>query len=396
MIFLLNNPIQNYAWGSIDAMHNIFNIKNNEKLPQAEMWMGAHPNGCSQLPNEQKLSNYIAQNPAAILGSKVFENYAVLPFLMKVLAASKPLSIQVHPSKASAEAGYLRENELGIDKKDPSRNYKDPNHKPELIYAITPFLAMNGFRSIKEIVYLFYLADIKILKDDVNALRDNPTPMQLRTFFKRILKLAGRAKQEAIAALLDNIKAGIVCSAENQFIFEQILDFSKLYPADVGLFAPLLLNIIELKPGEAMFLYAQTPHAYIRGTGIEIMANSDNVLRAGLTPKHMDISELLVNTKFACIDKDDLILKPEIQENRAIYPIGVDDFSFDIISLESNRDTLELDLTGAEIIFCIDGKATLRDQYGSITINKGQAVFIGADSKYYRLEGSARLARAYV
>ncbi|KFK48038.1 mannose-6-phosphate isomerase, class I, partial [Vibrio vulnificus] len=215
-----------------------------------------------------------------------------LPFLFKVLSAEKPLSIQVHPSREKAIEGYQKENLQGLQLTDSSRNYKDDNHKPELVYALTFYKAMNGFRAIDKILNVFTELAIDELSPLVDAFSNNPTEAGVSDFFSGLLSLQDEAKTNAVEALIHQAKQ------VDLPLFALIVELEKQYPNDIGLLAPLMLNVITLQPGEAMFLQAETPHAHLHGKGLEIMANSDNVLRAGLTPKYMDIVELVACTQF--------------------------------------------------------------------------------------------------
>ncbi|MGL5504448.1 MAG: mannose-6-phosphate isomerase, class I, partial [Aeromonas veronii] len=298
---LMQNPIQGYDWGSHDSLTTLFGIPNPQGKPQAELWMGAHPNGCSEVTlagSVQKLSSVIDRAPAAALGEATFARFGSLPFLFKVLCAEKALSIQVHPSKAQAEAGFAKEEAAGIDIKASNRNYKDPNHKPELVFALTPYQAMNGFRAIPAILALFERVNLAAIADLTAALAASQNEAGLQHFFHQLLVLEGARKDEALEGLL-----AYAAAHQDEETFALITSLAAQYPGDVGLFSPLLLNVVTLEPGQAMFLDACTPHAYVRGTGLEIMANSDNVLRAGLTPKYIDVAELLDCT--LCLPKPD-------------------------------------------------------------------------------------------
>ncbi|EJA3101474.1 mannose-6-phosphate isomerase, class I [Vibrio vulnificus] len=392
-IFKLENVIQNYVWGSQTAITELFGIDNPEQVPQAEIWMGTHPNGCSKLAHTgMLLSDFIQSDPANVLGDYTVERFGDLPFLFKVLSAEKPLSIQVHPSREKAIEGYQKENLQGLQLTDSSRNYKDDNHKPELVYALTFYKAMNGFRTIEEIVSLFDQAKVETLRLDLEKLILQPTSTGLKAFFDVVMNLSAERKQRALAELLQAVDQPAK-TAKAREAFELIKEFRQDYRDDIGLFSPLLLNIVELEPGEAMFLHAETPHAYVKGTGLEIMANSDNVLRAGLTPKHMDIAELIANTNFISTDRDKLILKPFNIENKTAYPIPVEDFSFEIVNVETTER--QQYVRSAEILFCIEGNCAIRHGSDVITIAAGESVFVCNSTKVYEYFGEGRLARAF-
>lgn len=389
--FPMYNVIQNYAWGSKTSIHDLFGIDNSDNEPQAEIWMGAHPNGCSKVTsndNQVLLSQLIDTDQAAFLSSETAEKFGQLPYLFKVLAAASALSIQVHPSKELAEQGFKKEEQQGIPLKAAHRNYKDPNHKPELVFALTDYQAMNGFRNFDSIISLFKQVNVEALSLLVNEFASNVTSEGLQSFFTQLLSLTGDTKTIAVEQLIRYAK-----DHEGSPLFSLILKLEKQYAGDIGLFAPLMLNVVTLKPGEAMYLDALTPHAYIEGTGLEIMANSDNVLRAGLTPKHMDIDELVHCTLFQEKPANTLLLKPEEKDGALNYPIPVSDFNFSVYNQSEDR---QIEVHSAEILLPIDEALVVSHESGeSVTIEKGHSVFIPAYVKSYTLNCNGRVARAY-
>ncbi|MEZ9464556.1 mannose-6-phosphate isomerase, class I [Vibrio splendidus] len=394
MIYKLTNIVQNYAWGSNRFLSERFNVENPNMLPQAELWMGAHPNGCSIVDTKppMALDQLIKINPTKILGETQAEKSADLSFMMKILAIESPLSIQVHPNKKQAEIGYSKEHESKIAIDSASRNYRDANHKPELVFALTDYHAMNGFRQLDEIIGLFSFLDSEIISYYRNIFDANKSENGLADFFEAIMRLDGDDKKIAIQNLMSKCDEAIL-SANDELVktFKLVKNLSQHYPYDIGLFSPLFLNIINLRPGDAMFLYAETPHAYLRGIGVEVMANSDNVLRAGLTNKHIDINELIQNTKFKSTDKNSILMPPKVNRQRRIYPVPVDDFKFDLFDVMVH-DSVEVAVRSAEILLCTDGVLYIND---SISLKKGQSVFVAADTNKYILTGQGQLARAY-
>ena len=385
---LMQNPIQGYDWGSHDALTTLFGIPNPAGKPQAELWMGAHPNGCSEVVlagDVQKLSTLIERAPAAVLGDATVARFGSLPFLFKVLCAEKALSIQVHPSKAQAEAGFAREEAAGIDIKASNRNYKDPNHKPELVFALTPYQAMNGFRAIPAILALFERVKLATIADLVAALAANQNEAGLQHFFHQLLILTGPRKEDALAGLL-----AYAAAHQDEETFALVTSLAAQYPGDVGLFSPLLLNVVTLQPGQAMYLDACTPHAYVRGTGLEIMANSDNVLRAGLTPKYIDVAELLDCTRCLAKPDDQILLSPRMEGAVQHYDVPVPDFTFSVYPAGEHA----LTTASAEILFTIDGTVILQQGKQSLRLEKGQSAFIPATTGSYQLLAEGRVARA--
>ncbi|AJR09466.1 mannose-6-phosphate isomerase, class I [Photobacterium gaetbulicola] len=391
--YLLDNVIQNYAWGSKDSFTKLFDIKNVREQPQAELWMGAHPNGCSRIKGTSVLlSDFIEKNQETVLGSYTAKRFGQLPFLFKILAAETPLSIQVHPNKSSAEAGFTRENTAGIELNASNRNYKDSNHKPELVYALTFYRAMNGFRPVEQIIHLFRTMRIFTLSEEINALELNPNSDGLKQFFISIMSLGAEKKEKALSELHTAGERQAASALERE-VLQYSKEFSQYYPGDVGLLSPLILNTIELQPGEAMFLHAETPHAYVQGTALEIMANSDNVLRAGLTPKYIDIDELVANTRFVPLNPDSIVINPLNKNNMLHYPIPVDDFGFEVANVTDHP--CEQYVRSPEILLCIEGQITISSQGLVETLKPGESLFINYMAESYSFSGAGKLARAF-
>lgn len=384
------NQIQHYDWGSKTALSELYGYPNPDNLPMAELWMGAHPKASSEVISpltHQKISldAFIKENPEKILGKHIAERFGRLPYLFKVLCAAQPLSVQVHPNKHDAEIGFEKENAQGIPLNSPIRNYKDNNHKPELIYALTPFKAMNAFRPIAEIVELFSF--IAAAHPEIQFFVQSPSEDKLKKLFAQILNLTGEQKELALGVL----KAAL--NSKQGEPWNSIKQMVSLYPDDNGLFTPLMLNIVELQPGEAMFLAARTPHAYLEGVGLEVMANSDNVLRAGITSKHIDVKELVDNIDFKSIKADDLFNIPEKSGNVWKYKIPVEDFSFKIYSIDCSG--LSLTNHTASILFCIEGKLVLRSGNQELNMNSGESVFLPAYEDNISIQGNGQVARVF-
>ena len=386
--FQMNNTIKNYAWGSIDSMQDLFTISNPEKIPQAEMWMGDHPNGCSKITNESQeilLSDFIASAPSAILGRH--QHSKNMPYLFKVLAVEKALSVQVHPNKQQAKIGFLNENKLGILQGAYNRTYHDANHKPELVFALTPYKVMNGFRDLTSIVHDFEALKITSLACALAHFKTTLTDSALASFFTILFMLSEAEKKAAITILLN------YAQQQDTDRHQLITKLAQQYPGDLGIFSPLFLHTVILQPGEAMFLRSGTPHAYVYGTALEIMANSDNVLRAGLTEKHIDIQELVTNMVFTPLKYDELRLKLKKAKNITHYPVPIADFSF---SIYTQPQAHTLTVNSAEILFAMDAPVSIFHASGEIlTFNKGESIFIPAYAKEYKITTLGRLARAY-
>ncbi|WP_279022853.1 mannose-6-phosphate isomerase [Gibbsiella quercinecans] len=382
------NTVQNYAWGSRDALTNLYGIANPDGKPMAELWMGAHPKSSSRVAaagDSRSLRDIIDADQPRLLGTEVAKRFGELPFLFKVLCADQPLSIQVHPSKSAAEVGFAKENAAGIPLDAAERNYKDPNHKPELVFALTPFLAINGFRELDDIKAL--LQPLAGAHHDIAAFLNQPDTARLATLFASLLSMTGEQKTRALGVL----KAAL--NSQQGEPWDTIRFIAGFYPEDSGLFSPLLLNVIKLAPGEAMFLYAETPHAYLKGVALEVMANSDNVLRAGLTPKFIDIPELLANLQFRPQPASGLLTQPEQRGNELFFPIPVDDFAFSLHELTTAPQPLAQN--SAAIVFCVTGEAVLEKQGETVRLLPGESCFIGADESPITVSGQGRIARVY-
>ncbi|EKK5244558.1 mannose-6-phosphate isomerase [Cronobacter sakazakii] len=385
----LINSVQNYAWGSKTALTELYGVANPEGLPMAELWMGAHSKSSSKIQDAQgqtrALREVIDADKTALLGAPVAERFGELPFLFKVLCADQPLSIQVHPNKQASEEGFARENAAGIPLSAAERNYKDPNHKPELVFALTPFLAMNAFREFSEIVSL--LQPVAGAHTAIAHFLAEPNANRLRELFAGLLNMQGEEKSRALAVL-----KATVASQQGE-PWETIRFIAQFYPDDSGLFSPLLLNVVKLNPGEAMFLFAETPHAYLQGVALEVMANSDNVLRAGLTPKYIDIPELVANVKFVAKPAGELLTQPVKQESALEFPIPVEDFAFSLHDLHSQPQSLAQE--SAAILFCVEGEAVLSKGDERLTLKPGESAFVAASESPVSASGVGRLARVY-
>lgn len=297
--------VQHYEWGGMVDIPALLGIESDNNLPYAELWIGAH----HALPSQVKmdgakvaLNTLISRAPERVMGNHTVQGFdAELPFLLKVISARKPLSIQAHPNKQQAKEGFARENKLGIDRNDVRRNYRDGNHKPELISALSDFYALCGFRPLHEIASLLQsIPEFRGL-----ALQFTPERSSLIELYTQLMKMS----QQDVNALLTPVvgrfrRENDHCPFEkHQFAYWVLRadqQFSTALCRDRGIFSLFLLNLIHLKPGQAMFLPAGELHAYLEGTGVEVMANSNNVLRGGLTPKHIDVDELLSIMTFEC------------------------------------------------------------------------------------------------
>ena len=378
---LLQPIFQHYAWGSRDGIAQVLGwITKDEVLPVAELWMGAHVGLPSPLAETIEgithLDALIERYPEDILGPQHAELQNRLPYLFKVLSAGSALSIQVHPSKQQAEAGFTAENAQGKALTDPTRNYKDDNHKPELLVALTEFHAMAGFRQPEAVAERLAQLSCAALQAWVEPLqRDGLSALEELYAWSLALPAADvrRIVDDAMAVLPDGSE------------FAWMAQLHQQYGADMGIFFPLLLNVQVLQPGEAIYLDAGIPHAYLRGTGLEVMASSDNVLRGGLTSKHKDVAELLRVTE---IRADSVQVQPGTKEQGVTrFDVPCTDFQLHLIDLNESRTTLGTS-GSAELVLVLEGEAEVADQ----TVQQGSIVLLPACLGEVRLRGNARLA----
>ena len=396
-IGLLKNTIQEYAWGSSRAIPDLLGQKNPEKKPQAELWMGAHPKAPSLVQyNGQWVSvlDLINHNPKEILGKETAKNFDnKLPYLFKVLAAARPLSIQAHPNLHQARAGFQRENDQKIPLDASYRNYRDGNHKPECLCALTQFWALSRFRPISGMLSYLEIVCAQGLDSEIKDLKRQPTSDGLKRFYTALMSMDADRKNQVVAEALKQAQ----CFASDDPVFQWMLQLADDYPNDIGVLAPILLNLICLEPGQAIFLNAGELHAYLKGLGIELMANSDNVLRGGLTPKHVDVPELLRVLEFE--DQDVTLLKPQTTiAAELVYPSPAKEFELSVITLSKGTPYHSPVDRSVEILICTRGKATLTDDSSQTEtqLQQGVSALIPAAVERYAISGEGVCYKAAV
>ncbi|MGW7549544.1 mannose-6-phosphate isomerase, class I [Streptomyces sp. NPDC054770] len=378
----LDNTIRPYAWGSPTAIPKLLGVEPSGE-PQAEMWMGAHP-GAPSRTARGTLVEVIDANPKAELGEAAVARFGPrLPFLLKILAAGAPLSLQVHPNLEQAREGYEDEERRGIPVDAPDRNYKDANHKPELICALTEFDGLCGFRDPERTAELLDGLGVDSLKPYVDLLRAHPEDAALREVLTAILTADREEMAHTVA------EAAAACTRLGGD-YAPYADLAHHYPGDPGVIAAMLLNHVRLQPGEALFLGAGIPHAYLDGLGVEIMANSDNVLRCGLTPKHVDVPELLRVVRFEAGDAG--VLRPEAApDGEEVYETPIDEFRLSRYVLPEGTAAHDLTLPTPQILLCTAGTVRV----GEDDLAPGQSVFVPAGEKA-EVSGAGTLFRATV
>ena len=397
LIYLLKNTVQNYTWGSKKAIPELLGETYSLEKPVAELWMGTHPRGASQaIVNNQviPLPDLISQNPGQILGPVTTEKFSgQLPFLFKILAADKPLSIQAHPDQKQARAGYARENRAGIELDAFNRTYKDENHKPEIICGITDFWALNGFQPYREIVDFFVSVNSGYIKEEIAQFARYLNSQALKAFYTSVLTMDSDKKRGLVADILEYAAANKNIDQK----CEWLLKIHNEFPGDPGIISVAMLNLVQLRPGEAMFLPARQLHAYLFGLGIELMANSDNVLRGGLTEKYINVPELMEILDFT--EKEITILRPEkIANGFMIYKTPAAEFQLGKITITNHSVYENLQNQTVSILICLRGEATIKDLISNKTVkfHKGQSLLIAAALTRYAISGEADIYCARV
>jgi len=394
---MLRNPVQEYSWGSRMAIQDLLGEPCPHKGPVAELWMGAHPKACSSVlvrGEWEPLDKIIEMNPESVLGRAAARRFSgKLPFLFKVLAVDSPLSLQVHPNLEQALKGFDRERGLGIPSDAPERNYRDENHKPEILCALTPFEVMTGFRTINEILGLMEKVSCPSLSNELARFMKSPDIFGLKSFLADLMGMEEVRRRLAVgeAARLAKQFAG------RDPAFGWMVKLNQAYPGDAGVFSPLFLNLMTLAPGEAIYVRAGEVHAYLHGFGIELMANSDNVVRAGLTAKHVDIPEFL---KIAGLrNEPGRAIRPVISGPcKRIYETPAQEFQLSVITVDKDDSFISPSKRSAEILLCLRGNAVIKDlgRRGSVAIGRGGSVIVPSAVPGYRIKGDAIFYKASV
>jgi len=378
----LENVIQPYAWGSHQALARLRGLDRSEK-PEAELWMGAHPLAPSKTPRGP-LDQLIARDAAHELGSLVVDTFGPkLPFLLKLLAAEQPLSLQAHPSLEQARAGFARDEAAKLPLADPKRSYKDANHKPELMCALTPFQALCGFREVKAVVELI----TSFGKTSLDALFAPLREGRLEACFKELMTARESWPAEKQRAAVSELAAA---AARHGAAFPTEARWTRriaeLYPQDLAVAATLLLNNLTLAPYEAIYLPAGNLHAYLGGFGVEVMAASDNVLRGGLTPKHVDVAELLKVLRFDAGPVE--VLKPTGMVEQ-FYEAPAPEFRLSRIAVNGPYTPSRM---GPELLLCTGGEVSA----GGLVLEPGESLFCPAADPSYVIDGMGELFRCTV
>ena len=390
-ILRLENPIRDYAWGSRTAIARLRGEPAPSPRPQAELWMGAHPAAPSRVVRGDErisLAELVAREPEAILGRAVVQRFGPrLPFLAKLLAAAQPLSIQAHPDAAQARAGFVRENALGIPLDSERRNYRDADHKPELLCALEPFEVLRGFRAPEEIRTLAGRLAAPAVTQLVAAALAEPSPLAALT---RALLGLGPSRCAALVA-----EAPAAAAAEADPGLAWIPRLAARHPRDAGALAPLFLRHLRLAPGDAIFLGPGCLHAYLEGFGVEVMASSDNVLRGGLTPKHVDPDELLRVVRFE--PGTPQVLRPVARaDGSAGYVTPAEEFELSVARVGRERAFERAGERGVELLLCSAGALRVSAGADELALARGESCLLPAAAGDYAVAGDGELYRVRV
>jgi mannose-6-phosphate isomerase len=397
-VYRITPAIQHYAWGSTTAIPDVLALVPDGR-PVAEAWFGAHssaPAVAQTADGPLGLDELIAADPDLHLGADVTSRFGThLPYLLKVIAANAPLSLQVHPTLERARAGYAAEDAAGIPLAAPERSYRDDNHKPELVYALSRLDAMVGFRAPRRAAELLADLDAPLAADLHAILAEDPTSTGVRTAFEWLLQPDTRPTAADVAKFAEACARRLAEGSPSPRTDRTVMRLAAAYPGDPGAVTSVLLNPVTLNRGEALFVPAGTVHAYLYGVGVEIMANSDNVLRAGLTGKHMDVVELLDNVD--CIAAPPIRIAPEkVFTSTRIFYAPVDDFELSVSRLTDDGAT-RLPGRGPRIVLCLEGEVEIGTQDGSsLVLTRGQSVFVPASDGALTGSGDATVVQADV
>src|ERR1700754_342382 len=362
-VFKLQGKVQHYAWGGMEYLPRLLSLPNPDNKPFAEYWMGAHQNAPSDLLLEEgetvkaiALDKYIQQQPQGTLGSYTAGRFGRLPYLLKILDVKDMLSIQVHPTKRNAEIEFAAENKRGIALNAPDRNYKDDNHKPELMLALSEFWLLHGFKPSLTLEKLLHETP------ELEFLTPTLAKHSYLGLYRKVMEMSQSEVNKTLQPLLDRIvplyKDGELKKSEEHFwAARAALTYNEPGKVDRGIFSIYFFNLLNLHPGEAIFQDAGLPHAYLEGQNVEIMSNSDNVLRGGLTPKHVDVKELIKHVKFEPTTPN-IITGTMVEPDRIVYQTPAPDFELSCLNIKKG-ESVRLTSRSIEIFLIFSGTAEI-------------------------------------
>ena len=405
----LHGAIRSYAWGSHTVLAEFTGRPSPSDRPEAELWLGAHPADPARVDDAGSgvsLLDVISADPLGQLGETNASRFGSrLPFLLKVLAADEPLSLQAHPNLVQARDGFERENLDGVPLDSPVRNYRDDNHKPELVVALTRFEALAGFRDVRRTVALLRALGVAELDRCAELLAARADSSGVRVLFTQwitgdehsatLIRDVVEACQRYLSTVLDGAVGDFAAEAQTA------LDLGSRYPNDPGVLISLLLNRITLEPGEGLFLAAGNLHAYLRGAAVEVMANSDNVLRGGLTPKHVDVPELLKVLDFRPGSMPVVRADGDGRDNRRLYRTPETEFELTRLHLDKSRNCASssaatLAAGNPRIVLCTAGSTVLSSECDSLELSAGQSAWFPASDPAVTLAPAGQHTEVFV
>lgn len=395
----LRGTIQNYPWGSRELLAKLLGRPEPATKPEAELWFGAHPMAPSALEpadDSAGLDTVIARDAHGQLGDRTLAHFGRLPFLLKLLAVERPLSIQAHPSAEQARAGYLRERALGLSFTDPNANYRDDWPKPELLCPLTEFDALCGFRPVHEIERSFEALGGECFSNAMHVLRNQAESDALRHLVSAWLTAQGDAK---VSLVRSGLAACDAASRRNDDAGEDArfaLSLAKFYPDDAGVLVALLLNRFHLGPEQGLFVPAGVLHAYLGGLAVEVMASSDNVLRGGLTQKHVEVPELVSLVQFSSAPCEIVGMQPTDGPER-FFTVDVPHFRVSRVHIEAYRHWCAANRIGPEMVLCVDGQLTvISPSTKELRLRAGECAWIAASEDVYCIAGQGLAYRVQV
>ena len=390
-LFKIKGVVQHYSWGGYEFIPALLGIDNAGQKPFAEYWLGAHPNHPSSIEGtEVSLSEWIREQPGKILGTAVSKHFSSLPFLFKILDVRQMLSIQVHPSKESAIKEFALENEKGIPVNAPHRNYKDENHKPELMVALGDFWLLHGFKN--EI----RLKEILQAKPEFNFLLSIFGENNYKALYEAVMTMEQEKVDAVLSPLLQPLlpmyeSGQLQKSSEDFWAARAVTTFCKDGHYDRGIFSIYFFNLLHLKRGEGIFQPQGMPHAYLEGQNVEVMANSDNVLRAGLTDKHIDVKELLKHVDFKATIP---VVLPAEKDFAVTYKSPAQEFELHAYHFRGQKEFISSQ--SPEIWFLLSGTARVTGKEETIEMKRGEAVFLGSGEDVTIESGNSEVFRCIV
>lgn len=397
----IDGHAQHYAWGSTTALPEFLGAEPDGQ-PWAEIWYGSHPSGPSlHADTGERLDRAIAREPSRLLGEPVLRSFGTeLPYLLKLIAPARPLSLQVHPSKEHAKESFAAESAAGLPIDSPLRNYRDENHKPEMIFALTRFEAICGFRTPRKAAVILEGLESELARRLHRLLTAQPHAHGMRAAFRALVAPSMRPE----AALIDELATACAKrlargDSPSPRIDRIVCVLAEHYPGDPGVAAALLMNPVVLQPGEAMYVPAGVIHAYLSGLGVEIMAASDNVLRAGLTPKKVDSEEMLQCV--SVLAAPPMRVAPErLTPTTDAFYVPTDDFELTVTTVDDGPGAYQprhvVPGSGPRILLGVDGEVLVETGTGRARLQAGRALFIPAADERLRIGGTGRVIQACV